>query len=300
MRPGDDFDEWIKESLEVIGESDGNNGLHYHCVCPYCGGKKFYVNPENGLWNCWSANCGEVGNATKLVMEVEGVPRHRASAIVSGFYESPTATAPQLVELIHQKEEPKPTDERTLPDGFSYLRPGRYPAYLKEREVPFRVAKRYRLGICRTGRYRGRIILPCYVEGDLRFFQARAMRDGVLPKYDSPPWSRGGVMFGWDQVRSRNLAIVEGPFDVLRLASHGIDAVALLGTRLDDESLGLLADRCFDQITLILDPDAESASREIRTRLEDVCGVVNSLRLPDGIDPGDCEPGHVAEIFACS
>ena len=77
-----------------------------------------------------------------------------------------------------------------------------------------------------------RIVIPCtsLQEGN-RFWQARAVTDDVLPRYDSPHNARGDALVvvnpSWPQ--TTGVAVVEGPMDALAAAGAGYTGIALMG-----------------------------------------------------------------------
>lgn len=91
----------------------------------------------------------------------------------------------------------------------------------------------------------------------------------------------------------RAVVVVEGPWDVLRLAQLGVPAVALLGTHLSDEQARLLEG--VGRVVVMLDGDVagRAASRDVAWRLR----TVHRVDLPDGSDPGDLEDRALRRVL---
>lgn len=145
-------------------------------------------------------------------------------------------------------------------------------------------------------RFRLRIMFPIVdMTGRVAAFGGRILGEGK-PKYmnspESPIFDKGRVLFGLHQHREhirrqRRALIVEGNFDLLLLAVHGIDnVVAPLGTALTREHIRALRTYSSEAI-LLFDADAaglKAAMRSIPFFLaEQIDGRV--AVLPAGHDP---------------
>lgn len=145
-------------------------------------------------------------------------------------------------------------------------------------------------------RFRGRVMFPITdLTGRVAAFGGRLLGDGK-PKYmnspESPIFDKGRLLFGLQQHREairkkRRALVVEGNFDLLLLAVHGIEnVVAPLGTALSRSHVHTLRGYC-DEVILLFDADAaglKAAMRSIPFFLaEQVEGRV--ALLPAGHDP---------------
>jgi DNA primase len=79
----------------------------------------------------------------------------------------------------------------------------------------------------------GRVVIPFLEAGETIYFTGRAVDEGVSPKYlhigGPVPVFNSDALWGEDR-----LLVVEGPFDVIRLAQLGHKAVAICGKVLDE------------------------------------------------------------------
>jgi DNA primase len=145
-------------------------------------------------------------------------------------------------------------------------------------------------------RFRSRIMFPIVdMTGRVVAFGGRILGEGK-PKYmnspESPIFDKGRLLFGLHQHREairkqRRSLVVEGNFDLLLLAVHGIDnVVAPLGTALSRDHIHTLRGYG-DEAVLLFDADAaglKAAMRSIPFFLaEQVEGRV--ALLPAGHDP---------------
>jgi DNA primase len=145
-------------------------------------------------------------------------------------------------------------------------------------------------------RFRDRVLFPIYdLSGREVAFGGRILGQGK-PKYMNSPesmiFSKGNLLFGLYQHRqairsARRAVVVEGNFDLLLLAIHGIDnVVAPLGTALTREHIKALRRYC-DEVVLFFDGDSaglRAARRSIPFFLSDRLDARVAL-LPTGHDP---------------
>ncbi|NOQ45504.1 MAG: toprim domain-containing protein, partial [Desulfobulbaceae bacterium] len=145
-------------------------------------------------------------------------------------------------------------------------------------------------------RFRDRVQFPIIdMTGRVVAFGGRILGDGK-PKYmnspESPVFDKSRVLFGLFQHReairkSRRALVVEGNFDLLLLAVHGIDnVVAPLGTALTRNHVRSLRGYC-DEVVLLFDGDSAGLKAAMRSvpyfLAEQVEGRV--ALLPEGHDP---------------
>ena len=168
--------------------------------------------------------------------------------------------------------------------------------YLVDRGIEREIAFRYCVGFCNKGDYRNRIILPFSCPNGFAF-TSRAI-DNREPKYFHPKGSKfAKMLYGWnvvcDQVKNGEVALVEGPMDVLKLATFGINALGLFGKELHDPQKALLLKLNLKTIVVMMDNDSEldleipNSAIAICNKLAAVCDDLRIARLPGKTDPGD-------------
>jgi hypothetical protein len=266
-------------------------GSEWQVNCPFCGRRQhLYVNVEEGegwdgkpkpagRWICFG--CGQSSmQFERLLAEAEGISVDAARNMMGhwragGFnWKRPSA--------MGKPEVPRAS---WLPPEFEPVTKV-WPKYLTERGIPRKLAAEFNLGICRTGDFAHRIILPidCPLGRD---FQARAIRPDMQPRYLSGP-DCGQLIFGWHTIAESDFAVlVEGPFDALSLARAGYPVGALMGTSLRDGQAELLKQRRRRYVVMLdplsKDPNAVDKACDIAWKLGGLVG--NNLDAES--DPGD-------------
>ncbi|MGH7664412.1 MAG: DNA primase [Gemmatimonadaceae bacterium] len=145
-------------------------------------------------------------------------------------------------------------------------------------------------------RFRARVIFPIFdVPGRTVGFGGRLLGPGE-PKYlnsgDSDVFSKGKLLYGLNWARhamrrEERAIVVEGYFDLVRLASSGIEpVVAPLGTALTDAQATLLR-RYTTNVFLLYDSDAAGLRATFRSgdALLAQGMAVRVVTLPEGDDP---------------
>ena len=149
--------------------------------------------------------------------------------------------------------------------------------------------------------FRNRIIYPiCNRQGAVIAFGARAMGD-AMPKYlnskDGPTFSKGAVLYGWQQARERvrrklPLLVVEGYMDVIAVTAANVaGALAPLGTAMTEQQIALVW-KLHDEPILCFDGDKAGQKAALRAieRTLPVLEPGKSVRIavmPSGKDPDD-------------
>jgi DNA primase len=145
-------------------------------------------------------------------------------------------------------------------------------------------------------RFRRRIMFPIMdTGGTVCGFSGRVL-DDAEPKYmnspDSPIYHKGSLLFGLHQHgqairQSSRAVIVEGNFDLLLLAAHGIrNTVAPLGTALTAEQVRKLHGYCSEAVLLFDGDEAGMKAARRAVPLFLAQGMEGkAARLPTGYDP---------------
>jgi hypothetical protein len=100
-------------------------------------------------------------------------------------------------------------------------------------------------------KYFNRVILPCYRDNKIIYWQARTITD-KKPRYLSPGTNKDSVLWGYDKLHENYnlpLFIVEGIFD-----AASIDGIALIGSQLNEAKLQIL-NNCRRQKVVVVDRD---------------------------------------------
>ncbi len=149
-------------------------------------------------------------------------------------------------------------------------------------------------------RFRRRITFPIRDQrGRVLGFGARAMSADSKPKYLNSPegeiYRKSETLYGIDLARAaiaraRRVIVVEGYTDVIALHQAGIaETVAVMGTAITPEQLGMLAQAGPERVVLALDADRAGADAMIRAQRVAGSKSLDLLvaAMPEGEDPAD-------------
>lgn len=221
------------------------------------------LSPEQGVFHCW--RCG-VHGVTDLswILDLDGV------ALPSSVTETEEAMPPEGFEVLD-------------PSRIEHARAVRYLQSGRKLDV-LDLAIAAGAGVCRTGRYGGRVVIPHVENGAWRGFVGRCYLGRDLRYLTPRKMPRREMLWGIEGVdRSRPVWVVEGVFDALPLWPR---AVATYGTGITKEQLDLIAGN-FERVVICLDADAWKKARLLAATLR-MRGVTTAwVRLPAGQDPGD-------------
>ena len=200
------------------------------------------INLENGLWQCFKT--GNQGNFIKFYSLVENISYRSAESklLFQGLEEG-------VWDLWNEttKKTDAPTEIRTKLDTSGFI-PVNVDSYDSSNQLAIRAwkflmdRKLFNLKeheedpyyIAVDGRYRGRLIIPFKdYEGEIFFFQARSLMNGVEPKYLNPSSENGvkssNILYPFDFERE-HLCICEGPADAISLNLNGLNATCTVGS----------------------------------------------------------------------
>ena len=163
----------LLESVLGKGKINSNDNVAFHC--PFChhNKKKMEVNIVTQYWHCWV--CNAAGRKLAVLFRKLNVQREKIAKLVD------------LLDDVEYKPTKTTTDTPVLhlPEGYRPLwqldelspeyRNAIY--YLKGRGITIYDILKYRIGYCRKGLYKGKIIL---VEGA---FDAIAIRRNAIPLF---------------------------------------------------------------------------------------------------------------------
>ena len=241
----------------------------YAVKCGVCndyklrGGFKF----ENGEigYNCF--NCGKsaryeegsgkISRNMRQVLNAFDIDDTDISAIVnSAFFNKPLE--PTTINLNDIKKINVNTPTIKLPDQVHRLG-----ATLEELDYQQKLVS-YLLDRCidldtypfffsTETRFKDRVIIPFYKNGNLIFWQARSINSDEKKRYDSAAVSNSAVIFNCDALNhytSSPLLVSEGVFDAMMF-----DGIALVGSKLTEAKIELLS-RSRRRLIFVIDKDA--------------------------------------------
>jgi DNA primase len=270
-----------------------------------------------GVWACQSNSCVAArggkkgGNALDFVATMEGCSIRDAAVKMQEWFGVPTTTG-ESRELVGKEpdadmsantepsktaalvskgsEENGDAKNKLLTFSLRDVEPAH--PYLKSRGVDEKTAREFGIGyFSGRGSMSGRIVFPIHnAEGKLVAYAGRVI-DGSEPRYKFPAgFHKSLELYNLHRAmeeanEARNVVIVEGFFDCLKVWVAGFACVALMGSSMSAAQEDLLVGQ-FDTASVLLDGD--EAGREAATNCLTRLGRqmwVWAPALPDGKEP---------------
>jgi len=280
-----------------------HHGGEISILCPSCapdhpGNKRhtLSINSNNDRWNCY--RCPTLKGRKKQISRLLDILK--LGHLLSVFDEEEVLVEDDSLAKLKRRMifgvpeirimEVSPL---VLPDGYrtdwngSMIGESLLKYLTVNRNLSLEDIARYKIGYSLDGSHAGGVVFPVYLNKKLRFWQVRrVIMRGNAPKYDSPKAGRRSVMFGYDEITTKSVNIVEGIFDKIAI---GDGTVALLSKDISEEQIGLLGAKSIETVRVILDGDAwkdcKQLARTIANKLWSA-KLVLAHRLKFGVDPG--------------
>lgn len=234
------FSKYLGESSMYLtfDSDDKKNQTQYQCCNSKCPSlsknkKKLEINYDKCLYHCWV--CGISGKLDKLAKRlfntadlidfVNAYGVYTGTSSYSKFISDDNINYVATSKVLTLPNNIVPIGELTSNDMTSKI----IYSYLHSRGVDDLVTD-YNMFYCYTGKYANRIVIPSYnFDAELNYFITRDLTDGPGKHYDDAQVERNTIVFCEHLIDySKELIIVEGPFDYLQL--HGHNRTALLGS----------------------------------------------------------------------
>ena len=246
----------LLESVMGRGKINSNDNIAFHC--PFChhNKKKMEVNIVTQYWHCWV--CNAAGRKLAVLFRKLNVQREKIAKLVD------------LLDDVEWKPSKTTTDTPVLqlPEGYRPLwklqamSPEYRNAvhYLKGRNITIHDILKYRIGYCRKGPYKGKIIIPSYdANGSLNYFVARAYYAEDKFKHKNPPASKDIVGFELHINWKMPIILVEGAFDAIAIKRN---CIALFGKTISNTLKKRIVEKGVKDIYICLDLDARKQALE--------------------------------------
>lgn len=247
--------------LDVLAEhgldpQETSGGRELAMPCPLCDDPKrrFYVNARTGMWLCF--RCQEQGGPYRLLREVLELDHFMALRLREEIEGS--RAGPKPLRVVAAKT-PEPEAGIGMPPEVYRLTSPKdagqeiFWRYLDGRGVTPKQIEQYRMGFALRGRYAYRVIIPVYSSGAMQTFVARTVIDADLKVLHPDDAHPSQALFNIDNITGKSVVLVEGVFDVLRIAAS--QAVASLGTNLSAQQRDLLRSKGIKRVLVLWDGD---------------------------------------------
>jgi hypothetical protein len=196
--------------------------------CPYCGGTSYHLgfNIVDDFCSCF--RCGG-HNVRMALTRLLNVPANTLAQILE-----PYQIKSKILSRLNEKEKLN-KDKIELPD-FPLSKAEKN--YLLERHFdPDELIEKY--GICGggwVGDWKNRIIIPVFLSGKLITWTSRTILKDREPRYKNlenhlSVIDPKKIFFNLDNCYLKSVALLEGPFDVLRFGDNGICGFGIILTK---------------------------------------------------------------------
>jgi DNA primase len=324
----------------------GSKGVEYQMRCPLPGHDdrcpSFCINGNTGIYNCFV--CGG-GNIVTMIQKIEKVKFFKAIEIIKkklGIFDKTESDFDQVKSDFEGEVEKKHQLINRKMNFVDIKLPKCEPAQnyydIVKKRVTLEMIKRWDLKYCVNDRkYSGRLIIPIYCYGKLVNFAARDMLgkheewkkrldiaekelsreqlEQFILKFEVKkilyPYGTEtkNIFFNWDDAikNPEYVILCEGPFDAMKVAMYGYNAVALLSCNLNQFRANKIR-KHFKNVYVALDnddkinklgkrinPGQEHAIKILKVRLDGM-NVMNIV-LPFGKDPDECSKEEFDKCF---
>jgi hypothetical protein len=300
-----------------LGRHAGN-GPEYVFPCPACidrmgsdsNKRKFAVNINSRRGQCFRCEYKfrdiealfRYINAGRLTIEEKILLREDPPIVVGSI----AATVRRI--LYKAGEQSKALRPSALPREYEPLtlanvdapRLRRAHRYLRQRHVSLKVAQRFQVGFCATGKYAGYLIFPVVQGGGVVYWTSRYCGKHSIksrnPDKREGYFSREHCLLNYDNVVGRRrVVLVEGPIS----ATAPRHAIALMGRVMSPFQARLieaLVEHGLEELVIGLDPGTGRDRDAIRDTMSSIVPRVTDLCLTEG-DPDD-ERDRIDELMA--
>lgn len=298
--------------------------------CPFCGAD----DPSEHLgwdlttlnWHCWRQSNHGGRKPFRLIMQLIGCGYREAKEIVDGTTVTPSSA--DLEELLSKmkngggigsdRQLVLPSEFRPLDSKGSGVY---YTRYLEKRGFKPRdvltFSESYDIRYCVTGRWRGRLIFPIRINGDLVTWTGRTISSQEETRYKTltvkdkadgrGPIALVGVkdtIWNYDEILehgARTLVLSEGPLDALKMdvygRRYGVRGTCLFGIGISTSQASLLNSLAGMVDKFVVLGDEGTWLNELRISLAITRVPLRIGKLPNNVkDPGDLTPKQVQDL----
>jgi DNA primase len=241
------------------------------------------INYESNVFKCWA--CSETNNTHGSILNL--IKRYGTKSDLKKY----KLVTPEIVKISKEVEDKKieglPKEFIPLSDEGYGIGYEKSMEYLKKRNIDIETIKKYNIGYCDDGDYKGRIIFPSYdIHNDINYFLGRSYSKFSKLKYKNPDIPKTEIIFNenkiiWDS----NIYIVEGVFDHIVVPN----SIPMLGKVMSENLFTKLVRKAECKVIILLDSDAYLDAIKLYKKLNStkLMNRVMIIKLPDGYDISD-------------
>lgn len=209
-------------------------------------------------------NCGRSGTFAELVSELKGISIGEAIKSVETIEFEDVKKTLTLHPSASESEQPKLKDETNLTtiledcisldtEVTSYIDKQYKRAlgkFLWDRKIPLD----YKIFVARSGKYKGRFIIPIYHGNEIVYFQGRAINTNSDLKFKNPTVEKTGIIMNVEHFkRDKFIIVTEGIIDAMMVEDH--QGTCVLGGSVSDDFLSELYKYTNKGIIIAVDND---------------------------------------------
>lgn len=247
----------VEEFLYTNCTKTKRSGDGYVLRCPVCGDSKknpnmrrchvdYYLKYDEWIYKCYNGDCPESsGNIQSLYAHVMGVTWKEANdELIEKKYDSAKIKAKldRDKNTFVDEEDEKGVLDLDFNDCISLTdKPDgrvqqRYHHYLKRFLVDRWIPTRRNVMVAYTGKYKNRFIIPVYENGEMVYFQGRAMNNDIQPKFLNPVVVKENIILNRESFDPDKFIIVsEGLVDAFMIEDD--QGTTCLGASISDAFL---------------------------------------------------------------
>jgi len=285
----------IFTELDIHYWEEGKN-VSYDSInvrCPFCNDHSNHcgVFVDSMIYHCWL--CRGSGPLSKLLSNITDKSPSYCRSLVkqkSGRVEMEKGKA-YLQNKVDPHKIPKRSEVEKKPrfpplcysprrcKSNEYLK-----GWMEERGYGFKTLTYYNCKFCVSGEWGGRLIVPVYVEDEMKGFVGVDVTGEKTIPYKMSDKRVKEFVYGYDDVEDDgDVIIVEGILDKWRL---GGNAVATFGTALSEQQISSIVSLKPKGLVICMDGDAFWHSRQkIITYFSAHVEKLKVVRFPEGEDP---------------
>jgi DNA primase len=282
------------------------NGEELRGRCPIHKGEgtdTFHANLGKNIFNCFS--CKARGNVLDFVAAREQCTvRDAALKLAEWFSIGGSSLKPTPERKAASAKSRREASAQNKPLTFQLKGVDSGHSYLEERGISKETAEEFGVGFfAGRGSMSGRVVIPIHNSGgELVAYAGRAI-DGSEPKYKLPAgFHKSLELFNLHRAIGesnprRQVVVVEGFFDCIKVREVGLPCVALMGCSISEAQEELLV-KHFDSAWLMLDGD--NAGRQAATECITRIGRRMWVRLaevPEGKQPDQLSTEEIRRLL---
>lgn len=251
----------------LLGETDDPDTTWVYYQCPFCAKKgkikkKFAINIQTFQWKCWV--CNERGN--NLYSLIRKLGKWHLNTVLINLL--PTI---QTKAVQYQQQDPHlslPKQFIPLNTNKQFLLKNKALNYLKKRNLTDYQINKYNIGVCQSGRYQNRIIIPSYNQNNkLNYYTGRSMDPNNQIKYLNPKAKKDSIIVFQNMINwNYPIIITQGMFDAITV---NFNAIPLMGKTLSQKLMKNLL-KYDAQVLVSLDNDVQQDQNKIVKKLNDI------------------------------